>query len=210
MNESLKKYIEEEIMPLYDHFDAAHQRDHADMVIRQSLEIAKDFDVDIDMVYTIAAYHDTGLRYGRSTHHLGSARIVRADERLKEWFTADQIETIAQAVEDHRASAKEPPRSLYGKIVTEADRFIDADSIVERTLRYGLDNYPFLDKEGHWHRALDHLQVKYGDGGYLRLWFENSPNVPRLEALRALIRDEAKIHAKFEEVWARLTGGHNA
>ena len=58
-------YIENEIIPRYDHFDAAHQRDHVNMVIQQSLEIAEHLDVNKDMVYVIAAYHDTGLCEGR-------------------------------------------------------------------------------------------------------------------------------------------------
>ena len=61
INDELKKYIETEILPLYDHFDAAHRRDHADMVISQSIEISRHYDVDKDMVYAIAAFHYTGL-----------------------------------------------------------------------------------------------------------------------------------------------------
>ena len=36
MNLELKLYIEQEIIPRYDHFDQAHQRDHVTMVIQQS------------------------------------------------------------------------------------------------------------------------------------------------------------------------------
>lgn len=206
--ESLRNYIETSILPLYDGFDAAHQRNHVDMVIEQSMAIAADLDVDMNMVYTIAAYHDTGLTVDRKTHHLVSGKIVREDMWLRDWFSEEQIETMAQGCEDHRASSNHEPRSIYGRIVAEADRFIDPDTIILRTVQYGLANYPELDKEGHWRRTLDHLQEKYAEGGYLRLWFENSPNVARLNALREIIKDESLLREKFDYLFDTLTNPH--
>lgn len=205
VDKSLKNYIETNILPLYDGFDAAHQRNHVDMVIEQSLAIAADLNVDTDMVYAIAAYHDTGLAADRKTHHLVSGKIVREDMRLRSWFSEDEIETMAQACEDHRASSDHEPRSIYGKIVAEADRFIDSDTIILRTVQYGLANYPELDKEGHWQRTLGHLHEKYAEGGYLRLWFENSPNVARLNALREIIKDRTLLWQKFEYFYDTLS-----
>ena len=208
VDESLKNYIEINVLPLYDGFDAAHQRNHVDMVIAQSLEIAAHLDVDLNMVYAVAAYHDTGLTAERKTHHLVSGRIVREDMWLRGWFSEEQIETMAQACEDHRASSNHEPRSIYGRIVAEADRFIDPDTIILRTVQYGLANYPELDKEGHWLRTLDHLHEKYAKGGYLRLWFENSPNVARLQTLREVINNEALLREKFDYLYESLTNLH--
>ena len=97
-------YIETEILPRYDAFDKAHNRKHAITVLIKSLQLAQHYDVSTAMVYTIAAYHDTGLCEGREQHHTASAQIIRNDRRLKELFTADEIEIMADAVEDHRAS----------------------------------------------------------------------------------------------------------
>ncbi|MCF0159686.1 MAG: HD domain-containing protein [Bacteroidaceae bacterium] len=202
---SLQTYIDEEILPRYEHFDAAHRRDHVMMVIEQSLDLARHHALDEDMALVIAAYHDTGLVEDRKTHHLVSGKIVRQDARLREWFSEEQIETMAQAVEDHRASSDHEPRSLYGRVVAEADRFIDPEKILERMIQYGLDHYPGLDREAHYQRTLDHLHEKYADGGYLKLWFPDSPNVQRLELLRQLIRDEARLRARFEAVYDKLT-----
>lgn len=206
INPSLKTYIEAEVLPEYASFDAAHREDHARMVIEQSLAIAEHYDVDTDMVYSIAAYHDKGLRVARKTHHLESGKIVRADSRLAEWFSPEQIETMAQAVEDHRASSDHEPRSIYGKIVAEADRFINPYKIIERTVQYGFDHYPSADKESHWQRTVDHLHEKYYYGGYLKLWFPESPNVQRLEDLRQIIADETRLREVFEDVYAQLIG----
>lgn len=205
IDESLKNYIETNILPLYDGFDAAHQRNHVDMVIEQSMAIAADLNVDMNMVYAIAAYHDTGLTVDRKTHHLVSGKIVREDMWLRDRFSEEQIETMAQACEDHRASSNHEPRSIYGKIVAEADRFIDPDTIILRTVQYGLANYPELDKEGHWHRTLNHLHEKYAEGGYLRLWFDNSPNVARLNSLRQIIKNEPLLREKFNHLYDTLS-----
>lgn len=199
VNPDIVFYIEKEIIPLYDNFDAAHQRDHVTMVIKQSLDIAEHLDVDKDMVYVIAAYHDTGLCEGRERHHEVSAQIIKADKNLRKWFTEEQIQTMADAAEDHRASAKHEPRTIYGRIVAEADRFIDPETIVHRTIQYGLDHYPGLSKEQQYDRMMQHLHEKYGRNGYLKLWFPESPNTARLEKLRQMIDNEGAIKEIFEK-----------
>lgn len=199
VNPALVEYIEREIIPRYDHFDQAHQRDHVMMVIQQSLDIASHLNVDLDMVYAIAAYHDTGVCEGREHHHEVSARIIKADPNLRKWFTEEQIQTIAEAAEDHRASSKREPRTIYGRIVADADRFIDPVTIVRRTIQYGLDHYPELSREEQYQRMLTHLHEKYGRNGYLKLWFPDSPNAVRLEQLRDMIDDETQLRNLFEE-----------
>ena len=201
----MKRYIETEILPRYEAFDKAHQRDHADYVISQSLELAKHYDVDMDMVYVIAAYHDTGLAVDRKTHHLESGKVVRKDQRLTEWFTPEQIETMAQAVEDHRASNKNEPRSIYGKIVAEADRQIDGMTILRRTIQFGLNHYPELDREGHWERTIEHINEKYAEGGYLRLWIPESTNAVRLREFQSMIKDRSLLRKHFEEIYKMET-----
>ena len=198
INPDIVSYIEKEIIPRYDSFDAAHRRDHVAMVIKQSLEIAGHLDVNPDMVYVIAAYHDTGLCDGRELHHEVSAKIIKADENLRKWFTEEQIQTMADAAEDHRASAKHEPRTVYGRIVAEADRFIAPETIVRRTIQYGLDHYPELSKERQYERMMQHLHEKYGRNGYLKLWFPESPNTARLEKLRQMIEEEDGIREIFE------------
>ena len=197
----IRNYVEAHIIPLYDGFDKAHQRDHVRMVISQSMDLAAQMEVDADMVYVIAAYHDIGLCEGRERHHEVSARMLLADNELRRWFSESQLQTMAEAVEDHRASSDHAPRSLYGRIVAEADRFIDPDTIIRRTVQYGMEHYPEMDKEDHYERMVQHLREKYGRGGYLRLWFDHSPNAERLEALRKTIDDENILKQKFEEYY---------
>ncbi len=205
----LQQYVEQEILPRYEHHDAAHRRDHAETVINQSLVIARQLNahgdsLDEDMVYAIAAYHDTGLCEGRERHHEASARIIRQDKELRRWFTGEQIEIMADAAEDHRASAKHAPRTIYGRIVAEADRVIVPETIIMRTIQYGLDHYPTLDREAHYERTVQHLREKYGDGGYLQLWFPDSPNAARLQQLRQIINDPTQLRDVFDTLFDKM------
>lgn len=198
---SLVAYVEAEIIPRYEHFDRAHGTDHVRTVIAQSLALAAHYDVNTDMVYAIAAYHDTGLVNGRERHHIDAGRILTEDAEMRRRFTAEQLGVMREAAEDHRASSDHAPRTIYGRIVAEADRVIDPATIIRRTVQYGLANYPALDREGHYARCLDHLQKKYAEGGYLRLWIAESDNARRLEELRAIIRDPQQLRRLFDETF---------
>lgn len=203
MRDSLVRYIETEIIPQYAAFDKAHRENHARAVIERALGMAEQYlQIDTEMLYTAAACHDLGLAVDRKMHHLESGRIIRSNKRLREWFSPEQIEVIAQAAEDHRASAQTPPRSLYGCLVAEADRMIVPETIIRRTVQFGLSHYPELDREGHWQRTLDHLHEKYAEGGYLHLLIPGSPNEKPLAELRRIIRDEARLREIFEEVYS--------
>ena len=201
MTPSLVRYIEDEIIPRYADFDKAHREDHARAVIERALDMGRNYPIDEDMLYTAAACHDLGLAVDRETHHLESGRIIRSDRNLLRWFTPEQIETIAQAAEDHRASAKTPPRSMYGALVAEADRMIVPETIIRRTVQFSLSHYPELDMEGHWRRTLEHLNEKYAEGGYLHLLIPGSPNEEPLARLRAIIRDTDRLRILFESIF---------
>ena len=201
LNKSLVAYIEQEIIPRYDHFDAGHRRDHALAVISEALRLAAFYPVEANMVYTAAAYHDTGLCVDRKTHHIESGRIIRADRTLRQWFDEEQIEQIAQAAEDHRASSDHAPRSIYGQIIAEADRQIVPENIILRTVQYGLAHYPSPDKEEHWLRTCEHMAEKYDVGGYLKLWIPESRNAEGLARLRDIIHDKNLLRQYFERAY---------
>lgn len=205
MNPELQNYIETEILPRYETFDAAHRGDHARAVIARSRELAAHYDVDPDMVYTVAAYHDTGLADGRERHHIRSGEILAADPMLRQWFSDEQIAIMRDAAEDHRASSDHEPRTIYGRIVAEADRCIDVDTVLRRTIQYGLAHSPALDREGQYARCCEHLERKYAERGYLKLWIPESDNARRLEELRAVIRDRETLRRRFDEIYMQET-----
>ena len=124
-----------------------------------------------------------------------------ADETLHRWFTDEQMLQMKEAIEDHRASNRDAPRSIYGKIVAEADRIIDPEVTLRRTVQYGLSHYPEMDKEEQYARFRKHLTEKYAEGGYLTLWIPQSDNAGRLAELRQLIADEKKLCRVFNKIY---------
>ena len=201
----LVEFIETKILPQYAAFDAAHNMEHVTRVIRHSLELVKITGADINMVYAIAAYHDLGMSGPRAVHHLTGGKILATDARLKKWFTAEQLKVMREAVEDHRASASRSPRSIYGKIVAEADRDLDTDIVIRRTIQFGLANYPQLDYEGQYRRFKEHMDNKYSKDGYIKLWIPNSPNAKRLNDLRNLIAQPAALRTAFDKIYKEIT-----
>ena len=204
-NEILQ-FVEREIVPRYDGFDAGHNRDHVLTVISQAMNLAQYYpEVDRCLLLIAAAYHDLGLINGREHHHTDSACIVREDGRLRQWFSEEEINTIAEAAEDHRASSSHEPRTIYGRIVAEADRIIDSETIVRRALQYGMKQLPDLDREGHYRRLMDHMREKYDYGGYLKLWIPQGDNAKRLEEFRQTLADEQAFRRLFDTIYNQLT-----
>ena len=200
----IRNYVEQEIIPRYRSFDQAHREEHVRAVIADSISLALSCGADVQMAYVIAAYHDTGMVDGRETHHLASGRILMADRRLRQWFTEEQLQLMKEAVEDHRASGKTEPRSIYGKIVADADREIDHLQPMRRTIQFGLKNYPELDKEGSYRRFREHMLEKYARSGYLRLWIPDSDKVRKFQELQDIIADESRLRQTFDRLWAEI------
>lgn len=195
-------FVEQEILPRYTAFDRAHQLRHAQSVIGSSLKLARKVGADENMAYVIAAYHDLGLEGPRAIHHITSGKILIADRRLKRWFSDEQIKIMKEAVEDHRASASKAPRSIYGKIVAEADRELEPDTIMRRTIEYGLDHYPEKTPEEHYERFAQHLEEKYSERGYIQLWIQGSENEVHLRNIRNIIASPNLLRENFNRLWA--------
>ena len=129
----LMEFVEQQILPRYNAFGKSHGIGHVQRVIKNALALVPATGADSNMVYVSAAYHDLGMEGPRAVHHITSGKILTADARLKKWFSPEQIRIMKEAVEDHRASSSRVPRSIYGKIVAEADRELDPE-IVFRAL----------------------------------------------------------------------------
>lgn len=200
----LMEFVETEILPRYTAFDKAHQLAHVNQVIKQSLALAKKIGADINMAYVTAAYHDLGLEGPRAIHHITSGKILLADKRLRRWFTDEQIKIMKEAVEDHRASASHAPRSIYGKIVAEADRELEPETVFQRTILYGYDHYPEMTKEEQWNRFFEHLENKYSNTGYIKLWIPGGENERKLKMIREYISNRNKLREIFDKYFNEL------
>lgn len=197
----LMEFIETDILPRYTSFDKAHNLTHATRVISRSLALARHIGANVNMAYATAAYHDLGLEGPRAIHHITSGKILSADMRLHKWFSAEQIKIMKEAVEDHRASASHAPRSIYGKIVAEADRDLEPEIVFTRTIEFGIDHYPDKDKEGQWKRFREHLENKYSTNGYIKLWIPGSVNEQNLKKIREYISNPTVLRKVFDSIY---------
>lgn len=154
INQELKKYIEENIFPIYSKNDKGHSIDHINYVIKRSLEFANSFpNLNIDMVYTIAAFHDIAHHIDKDNHETLSAKVFYENNDMKKFFTEEERLIIKEAIEDHRASLGHTPRSTYGKIVSSADRETSVSNIILKTHNYSLKHYSDMSIEEMINRA---------------------------------------------------------
>ncbi|MFY1067865.1 phosphohydrolase [Enterococcus sp. AD013-P3] len=204
---SLKNYMESEIIPRYDQLDTSHASPHVHQVIANSFEILAELnlpDVDPQMCYVVAAYHDLGLLFGRENHETRSKELLMADQKLAQWFSLEQLTVMGEAVEDHRASLSLAPRSLYGKVISEADRDIDFERILYRTFVYGIEKkglrfLPELTEE-----AATYMTEKYGPNSNLKFWLSYSKNQQQLERLHRFLADEKSFARACHQTYAAI------
>lgn len=202
------EYVRSNIFPVYERDNSGHGIDHIKQVIDRSFEIMKENELDLDrnMVYTIAAYHDIGHQADPKTHEKISAKMFCEDNEIKKWFTKEQISTIKDAIEDHRASCKREPRNIYGKLVSTADRTIlDIDEYIRRTYLYGLKNNSELKtEEDRLNRVYEHLSEKYGENGYARICLPDEKLEISLQKIRRALKNKEKFIKRAREVTEKL------
>lgn len=199
VDQDLKRYIETAILPLYNNFEKAHNIGHIQNVINRSMDLAKNYDVNINMVYVIAAFHDLGHIFDRKKHHIISAKLLLDAVELKKWFNQNQLNIMKEAIEDHRGSLSKCPRSIYGKILSDADRSIDIDYSLRRAYNYDLKYFPDLTIEQHIDNCYKHMNEKYGKNGYLKLWLKSKKNMDAYNEHRKLAENKELYIQRFKE-----------
>lgn len=203
INNELKKYIDKSIFPSYKQNDLGHNINHIKYVIKRSLKFAKEVtDINMNMVYTIAAYHDIGHYIDAKNHEKVSSEILLKDEKLKEFFTTEEIKTMAEAVYDHRASLKGEPRSIYGKIVSSADRNTLIDIPLKRTYAYRIEHNSYETLDEIIEESRQHIIKKFGKNGYAKdkMYFEDIDYIKFLDNISSLAQDKDKFKKRFMTV----------
>jgi len=192
INEQIKKYLEDNIFPEYDKNEEGHGINHIKDVIRRSFDIIEqnDLKVNYNIVYVIAVYHDIGHHIDAENHEKVSAEIMSKDKSLKEFFSEDELNIIKEAIEDHRASAKTEPRSIYGKIVSSADRNNTVEQCLERTYSYGKRHNPNATEREIYEDSFEKLTKKFGINGYAKFYFKDREYEKFLKEIRNLLEDK--------------------
>ena len=198
INNELKKYIEEKIMTQYDKNNyGGHGWSHIISVIDRSFELAKKFNLDInpDIVYVVACYHDIGYRKDPDNHELASSEMFIQDEMMKSFFNDEERKIISEAIVDHRASLEYEARSIYGKLVSSADREISVENMLERSINFQSEKHkeenPTIDQIIEY--SFKKLSSKYGKGGYAKMYFIDEKYEEYLKTMQALFSDKDKF-----------------
>ena len=200
INKELKEYIENNIFPEYNKNDEGHNLDHIKYIIERSLKFAKTVqDINVDMVYTIATYHDLGYHIDQKNHEKISNEMLLKDDMLKQFFTEEEIKIMADAVYDHRASMEEEPRTIYGKIISSADRNVDITSLLKRTYSYRKKANPNASLDEIIKESRQHLIDKYGSYGYAKekMYFDDPDYQHFLEDIKNLTNDKEKFKEAY-------------
>lgn len=201
INQNLKEYIEKEIFPIYDKNDSGHGINHIKYVINRSLKMANQFDdINLNMVYTIAAFHDLACYIDRENHEKLSADMFYQNDKMKDFFKEEERKIIKEAIIDHRASLEYEPRSNYGKIISSADKNTDVMTALKRTHSYTIKHYPELSLEQIIDRGYHHLNEKIGEHGYAKSYVEDEEYKKFKEELKCLLSDKENFAIKYRKV----------
>lgn len=201
MNENLIKYIQDNIFPEYSKNDTGHGIEHIQYVINRCFKFAEQFDnIDLDMLYTIAAFHDIGHHIDKKNHEVLSAKIFYDNDNMKQFFTEEQRKTIKQGIEDHRASSDNIPRSDYGKIISSADRSTNINEFLQRTHSYTLKHNPDSTIEEMLERAYNHTKDKYGKDGYAKSYVIDEEYNNFKNEIISLISDKKTFKQRYIKV----------
>ena len=197
----IREYVENEILPKY-HKLGGHTDEHVRYVVNRSLGFHEQApELNINMIYVIAAYHDLGRLIDDETHNIESAKMIRADKFLKECFPADEIKIMAEAVEDHRASLGREPRSIYGKLVSSADRDINYETMMSRVYDYTKHLHPEMTESEILEEARMHLREKYAKNGYaLKTMYFNDATFNNTVEKIEYVTSDPKIFAEAMEI----------
>ena len=201
----LKKYIEDNIFPKYEKY-YSHGMLHINNVINNMMMLAEYYNLDKNMAYVIASYHDIGLNIDRENHESESGKMLANDKELKKFFSVEQIIIMKEAVEDHRGSRKKRPRSIYGECVSDSDRDFDIELLAKRQIATSLKNYPELDTfEKHFERCYEYICRRINAGGKFNLWTNNPILVERRDKFQRDYLNKEYAKSIYEKEWNRIS-----
>ena len=195
--QELIEYLNEEILPEYDLNDKGHGQDHARYVIRRSIEFGKQAECDIEMCITCAAYHDVMHHVDKDNHEALGAQRLYEDKKLREFFSEEQMLVMREAVEDHRSSLDGTPRSIYGRVLSTADRSTDFRTVIKRSFYYNRRHRNDLTFYETMEEVRKHIEEKYGPNGKAKTYFYD----PDFENMKKVFAELLADDKKFTEAY---------
>ncbi len=204
INSNLKKYIEEKIFPKYEKY-YSHGMLHINNVIKNILLLTEYYNLDENIAYVIASYHDIGLNINRENHEYESGKFLDNDSELKKHFNSEQIKIMKEAVEDHRGSRKEEPRNIYGKILSDSDRDFDIEVLAKRQLATSLKNYPELVTfDEHFERCYQYILKRINKSGKFNLWTNNPMIIEQRNKFETEYLNKKFAKSVYKKEWDKI------
>ena len=193
-------YVEDKVLPLYDTNIGGHGRDHILTVIMRSFEIKKEFDLSLKnkLILIIAAYHDIGYKKEPDNHEQVSSEMFLADKEIQKFLEPDEVQIVAEAIVDHRASLEYEARSEYGKLVSSADRETSVENMLKRSFLYQADKH--ADENPTIEQVIEYsfkkLTKKFGKDGYAKMYFPDKKYTEYLKEMQELLENKDKFIAR--------------
>ena len=200
IDKNLKKYIEDNIFPIYKENERGHGVDHINYVIRRSLSFAKELKLDFNISYAIACYHDICHHIDRQKHEMLSAEFFYNDDNMKNFFSGKERIIIKEAIEDHRASNNNIPRSVYGKVISTADRETDVNLFLKRCYSYTKTYNKTLSIDDIIQECYNHTKDKYGFFGYAKSYIKDIEYDIFLQEINILLKNKDLFKKRFIKV----------
>ncbi len=202
VNPELRSYVEKVVFPKYDKNDKAHGIIHILEVIRRSfvLNEAMGLNLNIDMVYAIASCHDIGKYINSDEHHLIAGKEFLSDENMKRFFTDEQRVVISEAIEDHRSSKEDEPRSDYGKLVSSADRNTRVEMVFIRSFFVAKAKMADENIEDYLDYTIKRLSKRYSLENPENMFYEDEEYRQFLIEMRRLLQNPEEFKRLYCEV----------
>lgn len=185
----LRSYVEENVFPLWELNDKGHGPIHRTEVIRRIFALNETFHLKLNpnMLFVIASYHDVGKYIDHKKHHLIAAEKFMEDVGMKRFFNDDERVIMKEAMEDHRSSKEDEPRSVYGKLISSADRNTTIEMVFIRSFFVAKDRMPDMNINEYLDYTVNRLRKRYGEENPENMFFEDDVYQVFLKDMRNLL-----------------------
>ena len=199
VNKFLENYIIDNIFPLYEKNDLGHNIVHIKEVIRRCFILNQTFKLKLDknMIYAMASYHDLGKYIDHEHHHLIAGKMFFEDKNLCQFFNDEQRLIIKEAIEDHRSSKEDNPRSRYGKLISSADRNTSIEIVFIRSFFVAHERMPEENIEDYLDYTIKRLSKKYSEENPENMFYEDEVYKKFLVDMRNLLKQPDKFKEEY-------------
>ena len=204
------KYVQEHVFPLYQENDLGHNIVHIKEVIRRCFVLNKTFNLNLDsnMIFAMASYHDLGKHLDHERHHLIAGKLFYEDQNMQTFFDDKQRKIIREAIEDHRSSKQDTPRSVYGKLISSADRNTSIEIVFIRSFFVAHERMPEENIEEYLDYTIKRLSKKYSELNPENMFYEDDVYKKFLVEMRKLLKEPDKFKQEYCRINQIISRNH--